>query len=116
MQDENVQLGLERATFLSTVGVEDGSGLVPGRLGLAQNAPNPFRGTSTITYRLSEPGEVSLLLFDVLGRPVRTLVQETQPAGNHRVTVNSEGLAGGVYYYRLEVNGERVAKRCIVSR
>jgi hypothetical protein len=59
---------------------------------------------------------VSLVLYDVLGRPVRTLVQGVQAAGEHETVLDGEGLSSGVYYYKLEANGQQEGRRCVLVR
>jgi flagellar hook assembly protein FlgD len=65
---------------------------------------------------LAAPGQVSLLLYDVRGRSVRTLVEEQQSAGEHEVMVDGAGLPSGVYWYRLEANNERLERRFTLIR
>ncbi len=66
-----------------------------------QNYPNPFNPSTGISYSLSRPGFVTQKLFDMLGREVRTLIHETKAAGRHSITFQANGLASGVYFYRL---------------
>lgn len=68
---------------------------------LEQNYPNPFNPSTVIAYNLPASSHVTLSLFDVLGREVQNLVNETQAAGNYKVEFTPEGLAGGVYFYRI---------------
>lgn len=77
---------------------------------LFANHPNPFNPSTTIRYALSRAGSVQLVVFDTVGRRVRTLVDESQPAGEHSVPFDGRDehggvLASGVYFYRLEANG-----------
>jgi len=72
-------------------------------LELYPNYPNPFNAWTTISYTLSESDFVTLKVLDALGWEVRTLVNEVQPKNKHRVTLNANGLASGVYLYRLNV-------------
>jgi len=77
---------------------------------LAQNYPNPFSANGTfgnpqtsIAFKLPVASRVTLKVFDVNGREIVTLMNQQQKAsGNHRVNFSSQGLASGVYYYRLE--------------
>jgi hypothetical protein len=115
MQNPDVQAGLVKAGFLQTTGVGDSPPPADGAV-LLQNAPNPFRGASFITYSLAEPGPVSLVLFDVLGRPVRTLVDGPQAAGPHRVVLEGRGLSSGAYFYQLITGSTRERRRCILLR
>ena len=74
---------------------------VPMQYALNQNFPNPFNPTSTIGYELPAASTVKLVVFDLLGREVRTLVNERKEAGKHSLHFNVAGLASGVYLYRL---------------
>ena len=74
----------------------------------ASIAPNPFNPAGVLTFRTMTPGRVSVNVFDLHGRLVRTLVEEpAMPAGVHEVRIDEGGepgqaLASGVYFYRLE--------------
>jgi len=75
---------------------------------LNQNYPNPFNPTTTITYRLNEPGMVNLVIYDLLGRKVTTLVDEMKSPGSYEATWNARDFASGVYFYRIELGGSKV--------
>ncbi|MBE2190140.1 MAG: T9SS type A sorting domain-containing protein, partial [Candidatus Kapabacteria bacterium] len=77
----------------------------PTKFSLSQNYPNPFNPTTNLEFGISELGFVSLKVFDVSGKEVATLVNETRPAGYYNVNFNATSLPSGVYYYRLESNG-----------
>ncbi len=72
---------------------------------LRQNYPNPFDRTTTIAYQIDVAATVVLEVFDLLGRRVRTLVDERQPAGIHAARFDARGLAPGTYTYRLRAGG-----------
>jgi len=76
-------------------------GLVPERVKLAQNFPNPFNPSTTIQYGLPHKSYVHLTLWNSLGQKVARLVQGEQDAGFHEVTFDGSGLSSGVYFYRL---------------
>jgi hypothetical protein len=79
---------------------------VPAKWRLNQNYPNPFNPSTNITFYLSEPTSVSLKLYDVAGRHVRTLLEPgILTAGEHQVRLDAEELNSGIYVYRLK--GER---------
>jgi hypothetical protein len=68
---------------------------------LKQNYPNPFNPTTIINYELGITNYVKLIVYDLLGREAKTLVDKKQPAGSYRVTFDASGLASGIYYYQL---------------
>ncbi|TYP93913.1 Por secretion system C-terminal sorting domain-containing protein [Fodinibius salinus] len=72
---------------------------------LEQNFPNPFSNQTTIRYSLTQQREVTLEIFDVLGRKISTIVDRPQKAGIYTYPVTAEGMASGVYFYRLTLDG-----------
>lgn len=90
-------------------------------LSLDQNEPNPFNPVTTIHFRLAEPSDVTLRLFSISGRLVRTLVDRSLAAGSHEYLWDgrdAEGgvLPSGVYFYALEAAGDRVVRRMIMTK
>jgi len=83
---------------------------------LLQNYPNPFNPATTIQYQVAEPGTVRLVVLDMLGRQVSTLVNERKAAGAYAVRFDARGLASGVYFYRLEANGFVQTKKMTLVR
>ncbi|WP_218827648.1 FlgD immunoglobulin-like domain containing protein [Rubricoccus marinus] len=83
---------------------------------LHQNVPNPFNGSTDITFELDNPATVKVQVYDVTGREVRTLAQGPRASGSHTVTFDATGLAGGVYVFALEVDGQRVSRRMLHMR
>ncbi len=75
----------------------------PTTYGLYQNYPNPFNPSTTIGFQITEYGFVSLKVYDLLGREVATLVNEVMEAGRYERVFNAEGVASGIYFYRLQV-------------
>lgn len=86
---------------------------LPRQTKLYQNYPNPFNPSTIIEYELNRPLDVKLEVFDIAGRLVRTLVFTKQPIGRHSVSFNANGLASGVYFYRLQA-GESIQVRKMV--
>jgi len=75
---------------------------LPVKYELFQNCPNPFNPSTTINYSLTSQQHVTLALYDLLGRKVKILVDETKPAGTHEARFTPDNLASGVYMYRLQ--------------
>jgi len=75
--------------------------LVPGMTGLSQNYPNPFNPSTIISYKIKENNNVTLIIYDMLGREVETLVNEYQPAGAYSIKFNAGNLSSGIYFYKL---------------
>jgi hypothetical protein len=87
-----------------------GPPVLPSAYRLEQNFPNPFNPKTVIAYSLAEASTVTLRIYDILGREVKTLVNATQPQGRYLPTwdgSNNEGgpASSGVYFYRLEAMG-----------
>ena len=90
-------------------------------LSLSANVPNPFNPATTIAYRIPEPGDVSLTIYNALGQRVKTLVSAFQSAGQYHVTWNGTNTQGhtvssGVYFYRLISNGHRQTRRMLLLK
>lgn len=89
----------------SPMGLISNNSELPNVYSLNQNYPNPFNPVTKINFNVPKQGFVSLKVFDVLGREVRTLVNEIQEPGSYSVDFNGTALTSGVYFYRLESNG-----------
>ncbi|OGC02983.1 hypothetical protein A2V82_02685 [candidate division KSB1 bacterium RBG_16_48_16] len=92
------------------------AGALPGEFGLAQNYPNPFNPTTEISYTLKQREQVKLMVFDVLGREVATLVDGFQDSGKHDITFDAQGLTSGVYYYQLRTETGTLTKKMILMK
>jgi len=78
---------------------------LPAGFVLEQNYPNPFNASTTISFDLPRAGHVLLIIFDLTGRSVATLTDETMSAGSHHLNFNAAALPSGIYVYRLTTNG-----------
>lgn len=83
---------------------------------LHQNYPNPFNPATEIRYQMSEASHVTLMVYDVLGREVATLVNGEREAGTHRVRWEAAGLPSGVYLCRLKASGFVETKKMALVR
>ncbi|MGK9477013.1 T9SS type A sorting domain-containing protein [Melioribacter sp. OK-6-Me] len=83
---------------------------------LSNNYPNPFNPTTKINYSLSKTVNVSLKVYDVLGREVKTLVHGIQNPGSYTVTFDASDLSSGVYFYRLEAGNYSETKQMLLMK
>lgn len=91
---------------MNEVAVEDNHLSLPDHFSLNQNYPNPFNPTTTIHFALPVRSHVTLTIFNILGKKVRTLVDDTQQAGYHSIQWDSRdeygnNLSTGFYFYRI---------------
>ncbi len=98
------------------VGVEKIENLQPKEFALSQNYPNPFNPTTIISYALPKETEVHLIVYDVLGNVIRTLVNRRQKAGAYSVEFNGANLASGVYFYQIETPEFRATKKLVLMK
>jgi len=100
-----------RSTMPNIVTVEAGiETALPTQFALQQNYPNPFNPSTQISFSLPEASDVTLAVFDALGRNVGTLVKGTMAAGQHNVNFDAANLSNGIYFYQLKA-GEFSAVR-----
>ena len=83
---------------------------------LSQNYPNPFNPTTVINYQLPVICLVTLKIYDLLGREVRTLVANRQKAGNYSVTFDAKNLPSGVYFYFLHADTFTQTKKLMILK
>jgi len=84
---------------------------------LSQNYPNPFNPTTTIKYQLPEVCQVELILYNVLGQKVQTLVNKRQIPGSYTLTFDASILTSGLYYYQLKTNsGYTVVRKMMLIK
>ncbi len=91
-------------------------GSLPQTFALFQNFPNPFNPATVISYQIPVASHVTLMVYDVLGRVVGTLVNERQNAGYHNVTFSAENLPSGVYFYRISAGEFSAVKKLVVVK
>jgi ligand-binding sensor domain-containing protein len=117
-QQEHLYAGTSKGLFKSTGIVTriDEKGRVPSSFSLFQNYPNPFNPTTVINYQLSVNSEVTLKIYDVLGRLVNTLIEERQTAGARSVAFNASNLSSGIYFYRLAAGSYVETKKMILIK
>ena len=88
----------------------------PGKLSLGQNYPNPFNPSTSIRFSVPNDGRVTLRVFDLLGAPVKTLVDEHAEAGEYNVSFNAAALPSGTYIYKLQFDGKTITRRMTLMK
>ncbi len=90
--------------------------LIPLQYELNQNYPNPFNPTTTIRFGLPEASHTKIILYNLRGHEVMTLVNRDMPAGYHNVTLNGSHLASGVYFYRIVAGNYTAVKKLMLIK
>jgi hypothetical protein len=83
---------------------------------LSQNYPNPFNPQTTIDFVVPAAGPVTLDVFDARGAKVAELINGVKTKGKHTVSFNAQGLASGVYFYRLQGNGFNEMRKMVLLK
>ncbi len=83
---------------------------------LEQNYPNPFNQSSVINYKCQISGFVKIVLFDLTGKEIKTLINEYKQPGTYKVRFNAEGLSGGIYFYKMTAGDFSDVKKIILLK
>jgi hypothetical protein len=111
-----VAIYLIRAYVRFTTGVTLEVSPTPTQFNLGQNYPNPFNPSTVINYQLSKASQVTLNVYDILGREVAMLVNKLQGPGHYSVDFDAIALPSGVYYYRLTTDGNTSVKKMVLLK
>ena len=101
--------------FTGDVSDVDKDNTLPSKFKLYQNYPNPFNPTTVIRYQISKPGNVSIKIYDMLGRLIKTIVNEPQQAGfyEYEFRVEKGDLPSGIYFYTLSAHNFTETKKMV---
>ena len=102
--------------YASTVTAINDKPKIPSKLKLYQNYPNPFNPSTTIEYDLPKSDNVSLIVYNVLGQKVETLINKFQKEGKYFVKFNGSNLTSGIYFYELKTKNYTVIKKLILLK
>jgi hypothetical protein len=88
----------------------------PSKFELSQNYPNPFNPTTNIRFGLPVNSKVTIKIYDISGREIRTLLNETKAAGYYTVMFDASGISSGVYFYKIQADGFSEMKRMLLVK
>lgn len=89
---------------------------IPVKYSLSQNYPNPFNPSTSIEFSIPNAGLVTMKIFDVTGREVKTLVNKEYAAGNYKLTFNASHLSSGIYFYTISSGSYIETKKMILVK
>ena len=107
----NLCMVINTATAVNPFGTN-----IPSVYSLSQNYPNPFNPSTKINFAIPKQGLVTLKIYDILGREVRTLVNEVKSAGSYTIDFNASEFSSGVYFYKLESNSFTDIKKMMLIK
>ncbi len=110
----NIQQAIEESV-IGTTGITGNSGIVES-YSLSQNYPNPFNPATTVSFTIPKPGNVSFRVFDPKGSEVRNYLNAFLQSGTYNVQIEGSDLPSGVYFYELQTEDFREAKRMILLK
>lgn len=102
---------LDDISFGGATSVKVVDNTIPSEFSLKQNYPNPFNPSTKIEFLIAEESFVDVKVYDILGKEVATLVNETRSAGNYSVKFNANGLSSGIYFYQLTTDKFTATKK-----
>jgi hypothetical protein len=102
--------------YSQQVGIQNISTEVPSAYSLSQNYPNPFNNTSNLKFQISKLSDVKIIVYDVMGREVQMLVNETLQPGTYETTFDGSKLTSGVYFYKLTSGDFSETKRMLMIK
>lgn len=113
---ENNNLGWAPVVGYGTITGVETDQTMPESFELAQNYPNPFNPSSTIKFKLKFSGKATLIVYNMLGQKVQTLVDGFLNQGSYAVQFNGAGLASGVYFYSLQAGDHVLTRKMILLK
>jgi len=97
-----------RRSLSEIISVNNISSKIPEKYFLYQNYPNPFNPRTNIKYQITKEQMVILNIYDVLGRKVETIINQSQKPGVYEISFDGGKLSSGIYFYSLFAGGKRI--------
>ncbi len=89
---------------------------IPDKFSLSQNYPNPFNPETNISYSIPSEQFVRLIIYDLTGKEILTLINEVKPPGRYEITFNATSLSSGIYFYKIAAGSFEEVKRMTVVK
>ncbi len=117
----DINTGLYVLRFGNPIGIQPNGNEVPAKFSLEQNYPNPFNPVTKIKFSIPQQGSqnafnTKLVVYDVTGKAISTLVNQSLNAGNYEVDFNSSNLSSGMYFYSLESGAFKETKKMVLVK
>ncbi len=109
-------LRIVKKTTVPTEVTENKSNTIPEIFQLYQNYPNPFNPTTTISFSIPAPSPVKLVIYNMRGREVATLINESLNEGLHQIQFDGSNLPSGVYIYQLKSKNQTLSRRMLLMK
>ena len=103
-------------TYLPCIGIRENNNNMPDKYSLSQNYPNPFNPVTNIKYQIPKNSFVTLKVYDVMGREVRTLLNEVKASGSYSIDFNASDLSSGVYFYKIQAGEFSQTKKMMLIK
>ena len=112
----HVAFGMRDTIRVAATGVDDPQSSNPNIFKFAQNYPNPFNAQTMIQYTLLSQTQVSIDIFDILGRKIATVAEGMKPAGDHRATWDAISQSSGIYFYRIKAGDKAETRKMLLQK
>ena len=103
-------------TLGGITGIENDEPYLPVGFSLLPAYPNPFNATTMIRYNLNQASDVTIDIYDLLGRKIETLCDSYQQAGRNQITWNADGRTSGMYFYKIQVGPESLTEKLLLLK
>ena len=98
------------------IGIKNKNIIIPSEFVLHQNFPNPFNSTTIIIYELTKLTEVELIVYNILGEKIKTLVNRIQNVGKYELIFDAKDLTSGIYFYVLKTENNFGSRKMIIIK
>ena len=95
---------------------ENYNNTIPASYSLQQNCPNPFNPATIIKFNVSKLTDVKIVVYDIIGREVKTLLNESLKPGTYEASFDGSSFNSGVYFYKITAGGYSETKRMMLEK